>query len=159
MKKLAANYVVTDSGEFLKNSLLVTDDDGTVLEYIDTRGQLAEIAQLIFYNGILLASFRFIKVRDSISFADSDSRSFGEVILAGTNDQKEIDVPGWLRLCKKVQEYFPEMVIPEIFMRVADLLVSDGGFRRENLAGVYLLAGSDLLVLKLSTGSKLRRVL
>ena len=80
MKKLAANYVISDSGEILKNGIILAEDEGSVLEYIDTEGDLQEIARLEFHNGILLGGFTFVKVREAVPIMDFDSR-FSSIIL------------------------------------------------------------------------------
>lgn len=158
MKKLAANYLVTESGDFLKNSYLVAEDDGTVLSFVDTGGHLQEIAQLTFYNGILLPAFRFERVRSVVTFSDGDSR-FASVLLADTGDQDELSMTDWLKLCKDAQANFPDMVLPEVFQRVTETLEQEGGFRKENVPGVYLLTGSSLVILKLTENSRLKRLI
>lgn len=158
MKKLAANYVISDSGELLKNGIIVAEDDGSVLEYIDTEGQLREIARLEFLNGILLGGFTFVKVREAIPELDFDSR-FSSLILPEISGMREISILKWLDICKKIPSLFPDMVITEIMRGITDILCTDGGFRKENTPGIYLLTGSDLIVLKLTMNSRLKRIL
>lgn len=158
MKKLAANYVVTESGDFLKNSYLVAEDDGMVLNFVDTGGHLQEIAQLIFYNGILLPAFRFERVRSIIAFSDEDPR-FASVLLADTGHRDELSMADWLKLCKDAQANFPDMILPEVFRRVTETLVQEGGFAKESVPGVYLLTGSSLVILKLTENSRLKRLI
>jgi hypothetical protein len=158
MKKFAANYLVSDTGDFLKNSILVAEDDGTVLEYIDTKGHLKEIARLVFYNGILLAAFNFVRVHEARSFDEPDNR-LSSFLLAEAGSNNEVSIYAWLDACKKVQEYFPDMAVTEIFEGVTEFLVTDGGFRKESVPGVFLLTGSNLEILKLSQNSKLKRIL
>ena len=50
MRKFTANYLVTASGTFLKNGIVIAEENGTAIEFIDTTGDLKEIAQLTFYN-------------------------------------------------------------------------------------------------------------
>ena len=57
MRKFAANYVVSYTGEFLKNGIVIIEDDGTDIRIINTNGDLMESEQLIFYNGILLTGY------------------------------------------------------------------------------------------------------
>ncbi len=158
MRKFAANYVISESGELLKNGILMAEDDGFVLEYIDTEGQLREIARLEFHNGMLLGGFVFVKVHESISAADFDPR-FSSLILPEISGLHEISMVRWLEICKKVAQMFPDMIITEIMRGITDILCFDGGFRRENLPGVYLLTGSNLVILKLSANSRLKRIL
>ena len=158
MKKLAANYVVAESGEFLKNGLLIVEDDGTVLEYIDTHGQLEEMAQLVFHNGILIPSFQFKRMHSSVTYSDFDSR-LSSSLLAGMEGKQEISLAEWLGTCKKVQEYFPDMPVTEIFRMVTDLFIAEGGFQKEISPGIYLLTGSDLGILKLTPNTRLKRIL
>ncbi len=57
MRKLSADYIFPVSSPPLKQGILVLDDDGTLLEIIDTGGNLRESANLEFYNGILIPGF------------------------------------------------------------------------------------------------------
>ncbi len=158
MRKFAANYVITDSGELLKNGIVIADDDGSVLEYIDTDGQLQEIARLEFHNGILLGGFTFVKVREALPVFDFDSR-FSSLILPEISGMNEISILKWLDICKKIPVLFPDMIITEIMRGITDILGTDGGFRKENTPGIYLLTGSDLIVLKLTMNCRLKRIL
>ncbi len=158
MRKLAANYVISDSGELLKNGIIVAEDDGSVLEYIDTEGQLQEMARLEFHNGILLGGFSFVKIRESLPFQDFDSR-FSSLILPEISGMNEFSILKWLDLCKKIPALFPDMAITEIMRGITDILCTDCGFRKENIPGIYLLTGSNLIVLKLTTNCRLKRIL
>lgn len=158
MKKLAANYVLSESGYLLKNGILVAEDDGSVLQYIDTFGNLQEMAQLTFHNGILMVGFTFIRVRETLQVFDYDQR-FSSVFLPELATKNEISVMNWLEICKQVSEQFPDLVITEIFREITQMICAEGGFRKEYTLGVYLLSGTDLLVLKLTKNVKLKRIL
>jgi hypothetical protein len=158
MRKFAANYIVSESGVFLKNGILIAEDDGTVLEYIDTLGKFEEIAQLIFYNGILMGGFTFVKVREALPVFDFDHR-FSSLVLPGIAGKNEITIQHWLETCKQIAAYFPDMMIPEIFKEITDIFCSEGGFEKEYNSGIYLLTGADLIVLKFSMNSRLKRIL
>lgn len=57
MRKVAANYIFPISGEPLKNGIIVFEDDGTIVDIIDTEGDLREIASLEYHSGILVPGF------------------------------------------------------------------------------------------------------
>jgi len=57
MRKLSANYIFDGRGNFLKNAILILDDDNSVLQLIDTKGNLKEENNLEFYNGIITPGF------------------------------------------------------------------------------------------------------
>lgn len=57
MRRLSANYIFTNSGKPLKNGVVELSDDGIITNVIDTGGDLHEIANLEFYNGILIPGF------------------------------------------------------------------------------------------------------
>jgi len=54
MRKLSADYIFTSVSPPLKRGILILEDDGTVCDVIDTSGNLEEIANLEYYNGILI---------------------------------------------------------------------------------------------------------
>jgi hypothetical protein len=158
MKKFAANYIYSESGELLKNGILLAEEDGLVLDYIDTSGQLHEIAQLSFLNGILIGGFCFSRVRESTPVTDLDHR-FCSLVLPELDGKEEISILKWLEICKLVPTYFPDLVITEVFKEITNILCSEGGFRKETTPGIYLLTGADLVILKLSANSRLKRIL
>ncbi|MCK5462183.1 MAG: hypothetical protein KAI95_04175, partial [Bacteroidales bacterium] len=57
MRKIAANYIMPVSSPPLRNGVVVIDDDGGILEVIDTGGKLRESSSLEFYNGIVTPGF------------------------------------------------------------------------------------------------------
>ena len=57
MRKIAASYIMPVSSPLLKNGIVVIDDEGVVLEIIDTGGRLKESSRLEFYNGLLTPGF------------------------------------------------------------------------------------------------------
>ena len=158
MRKFAANYVISGSGDLLKNSILIAEGDGTVLEYIDTKGKLQEMAQLPFLNGILMAGFNFVRVRELLQDLGDDDR-LSSFILQELEGENEISMLKWLEICKRASYYLPDLVITEYFKEINNWLFLDGGFRKEDGSGVYLLTGTDLLALKLTGNTRLKRIL
>lgn len=57
MRKISANYILPVSSPPLRNGIVVIDDDGSVLEVIDTGGRLRESSSLEFYKGIVTPGF------------------------------------------------------------------------------------------------------
>jgi len=57
MRRLSANYIFPGDKPPLKNGIIHVDDDGTILDVIDTGGNLREEASLEFYNGIITPGF------------------------------------------------------------------------------------------------------
>jgi hypothetical protein len=57
MRKIAATYIMPVSSPPLRNGLVVVDDDGCIMEVIDTGGKLKESSNLEFYNGIITPGF------------------------------------------------------------------------------------------------------
>lgn len=57
MRRLSANYIFPITSKPLKNGILEIDDNGKIINIIDTNGKLAESQNLEFYNGILVPGF------------------------------------------------------------------------------------------------------
>ena len=57
MKRLAAQYIITNSGPPLKRAVLNTEDDGTIISIENTEGNLKEEHSTEFYNGIIVPGF------------------------------------------------------------------------------------------------------
>jgi hypothetical protein len=57
MRKISANYIMPVSSPPLRNGIVVIDDDGSILEVIDTGGRLRESSHLEFYKGMITPGF------------------------------------------------------------------------------------------------------
>jgi len=57
MKRLTAQYVITNSGPPLKRAVITIKDDGTIIKIEDTAGDLKEKHSTEFYNGIIIPGF------------------------------------------------------------------------------------------------------
>lgn len=156
MKKYAANYLVADSGDYLKNGILVAGEDGFAIKYIDTKGDLREISQLSFLNGILMAGCTFTKTKAANPEPDQPFESMIMKYLAATT---QFSIYELIDLGKLVQFQFPEMKIPEILNGVNEVLFSTGAYTKVNIAGIFLLTGVDLVNLHFTSNSRLKKIL
>lgn len=57
MRKISANYIFPVSDVPLKNGIIVLDSNNVITDIIDTGGNLKEIANLEYYNGIIVPGF------------------------------------------------------------------------------------------------------
>lgn len=57
MKRFAAHYIFTNSCRPLKRAVINTEDDGTIINIEDTKGDLKEKHSIEFYNGIIIPGF------------------------------------------------------------------------------------------------------
>ncbi len=57
MRKISANIVLTCIGKPIKFGHIVVDDDGTILDVVETGGKLIEEEGLEYYNGVLVPGF------------------------------------------------------------------------------------------------------
>lgn len=158
MRKFAANYLVSEAGVFLKNGIVIAQDDGTVLRTIDTKGDLSETEQLIFNNGILMGGCSFSNTNATTAESETDQslRSFVFKSILGT---KQFSIQNLIDLGKQVQIQFPEMKIPAILNEISEVLQTNGGFIKENIPGIYLLNGVDLSRLRFTPKSRLKKIL
>lgn len=158
MKKFAANYLVSESGEFIKNGIILATDQGDCIEVIDQGEDLREIAQLTFFNGIVMTNFRFVEIR-------SDFQSIEPVTLLESAifqlfaEINEISIQVLIETGIHIQEQFPEMIIPQILNEISKSLLKDARFSRMNVPGIYLLSGVNLSELKFTDRSKLKKLL
>jgi len=57
MRKLSAHYIITGTDAVLVKGIIILADDGTVIDIIDTKGELDEMANVEFYSGVLIPGF------------------------------------------------------------------------------------------------------
>lgn len=153
MKKLAANYLLSDSGHLLKNGILIADDRGNVMESIDTKGDLDEMAQLTFHNGILIANNLYLR-KNSASSEKDELVQFIDLKIAGFQQLTTSEI---IDIAKQTQVEFPELKTSEVTIAIFSLLNSY--FEKREQPGVFLLVHSDLIGLHFKPQSKLKRIL
>lgn len=158
MKKFAANYLIAEDGKFLKNGIVVAEDDGTATAFIDTTNDLKEIARLTFHNGILINNFIFRKGINIVSPSESEP-PLNHFISEKVLPFGEFSIQELIDLGKQVQWQFPEMKIPEILKHISEVLVANNNFVKENLPGIFLVIGVDLSGLHFTPKSRLKKIL
>ncbi len=57
MRRISATYIFTNNSAPLRNGIIVCQNNGTIVEVIDTKGKLTEQAGLEYYNGIICPGF------------------------------------------------------------------------------------------------------
>lgn len=57
MRRIGAKLLLASDGNFLRDSYVEVQDDGTISAVVDTQGKLAEVSGLEFYSGILCPGF------------------------------------------------------------------------------------------------------
>jgi len=57
MRKLSAHYIITGTGAVLIKGIVILSDNGTVVDIIDTKGELEESSNVEFYSGVLIPGF------------------------------------------------------------------------------------------------------
>lgn len=57
MKKLSAQYIITNSGPVLKRGIITVNDEGRIVSLENTKGNLRESHSVEFYNGIIIPGF------------------------------------------------------------------------------------------------------
>ena len=57
MRRIGANYILTNQGEPLRNAYLELNNEGKILNIVETNGHLQEVSNLEFYNGVLVPGF------------------------------------------------------------------------------------------------------
>lgn len=57
MRKIAATYIFTPQNQFLKNGILICEDDGTIIDILRSGEIIREQSGLEYYSGILVPGF------------------------------------------------------------------------------------------------------
>lgn len=150
MKRFAANFLLAGSGVLLKNGILETDDSGNVLRILDTKGDLRESGQLTFQNGILMSGFQLVK---------TGSANTHPQFLAFFSERDQINLQNLVEAGKAFQEQFPEKTIRDFFAEADEFLIQSGNFQKIMVPEVFLLVGTDLVKMKFSPKSRLKKLL
>lgn len=158
MKKFAAHYLLTHTGEVLKNGIAVVGGDGYIMEYIDTKGHIQEQEQMIFHSGMLTGAFDLVKgyhLSDN-SFAKD---SFSLQVVQSAADSQRLSFTQLVESGRQLQQQFPEMDVPALLNTMIRVLISDAGYVKEPQAGIFLFTGLDLKTLHFTAQSRLKKIL
>lgn len=158
MRKFTAHYLISDTGVFLKNGIAIMGVDGFIARFIDIQGDLKEVEQLIFYNGILMGGCLFTKTNASQPISTSDN-PFHAWVLQSVGETTQFSIQNLVDLGKQLQLQFPRMKIPEIMNEISEILLAEGEFLKEANPGIYLLTGVDLRELHFTPHTRLKKIL
>ena len=120
MRKLSAHYIFPVGCPPLKYGIVVLDDDGTIIDLVDTGGKVAETSKLEFYPGVLVPGFvnahchlELSHMKDVIP-QDTGMTGFIERI----SKLREEDI----RIIKKAIDYQAEKMYQSGISAVADIV-------------------------------------
>lgn len=155
MRKFAAHYLLTDTGLLLKNGMAVADDSANI-QFIDTRGGLTEVEQMIFLSGLLIGNSEFIK-SEGFTTAGVENENplqlFDSILNKNQLPLKEV-----IDLARQLQDRFPQMNIPAILHQTEQVLISKA-YIKKTIPGLYLLSGINLHTLRFTPRSRLKKIL
>jgi N-acetylglucosamine-6-phosphate deacetylase len=189
MRKIAANIVYVSSNKFLNKAIVTLDDNGIITEITDTKGRLDEQPNLEFYNGILTPAFVYAQQQYSYSrvlnyFGNESLANYVFDILTnhrainnsfmqnyfinyktGENDLPLISVNS-IEMLATIAINFPSIPLPELLKLItsngAKILGVDkvvGSIDVGKKPGLNLLENVDLLSLKLTANTKVKRLI
>lgn len=155
MRKFAAHYLLTDTGLLLKNGIAVADDNANI-QFIDTKGELEEIEQMIFHSGLLVGNYEFIKCTD-LTKDHGENENPLQLFHSNLNTD-HLSLKEVIDLAKQLQDQFPEMNIPQILTKTEQALILKTYVKR-TIPGLYLLSGLNLRTLRFTPHSRLKKIL
>ena len=138
--------------------MAVVGEDGFILQYIDTNGDLIEVEQLSFHNGILMAGIIFTKINATQPNGVSGN-TFKLFVLQSVSESTQLSIQNLIDLCKQLQLQFPEMKIPAIMNEIYEVLLGEGGFIKETNPEIYLLTSVDLVKLHFTPKTRLKKII
>lgn len=158
MKKFAAHYLLTSTGVLLKNGLAVTGEDGFVTAYIDTKGEIQELEQMTFHSGLLLEAFELEK-REQWAVISFPEDLFHLQLIPLLANSGSISLHQLIDTAKELQQQFPEIKIPDLLNKMLMILISEAGYIKKPLPGLFLLKGLDLAGMHFTPASRLKKIL
>jgi cytosine/adenosine deaminase-related metal-dependent hydrolase len=169
MKRLAAQYIITNAGPALKRAIVTTEDDGTIICIEDTAGDLKEKHSTEFYNGIIIPGFVNCHCHPELSLLKGyisereglDNNIYEEGIVLSADFCNSI-----LEELKTLQFNFPEISTDDLIFwataHAARALGKEdqfGKIEQGKNPGLLLLQNVDLINLKLLPESFVTRLI
>jgi hypothetical protein len=161
-RKLSSNFIFSSHIGFFKNGILVLDKNNTVVDLIDTGGDLREEANLEFYNGILSPGFINSQVgRDSYS-GDLLFYNFPEQNVDNWNPGQDENIIVFKKILHFQIKYPQENLFDLLSWgtiygaKTRNAEMKFGSFENGKNPGVNLIENANLKTLKLTVKSNLR---
>jgi hypothetical protein len=155
MKKFAAHYLLTDSGLLIKNGIAVATDTGA-FQFIDPKGELIEMEQMIFHSGLMISAFEFIKKDDLHDVPHENEKHLQ--LLDSALKRDHLSLKEVIELTGQLQEQLPELNIPQLLDKIEQAFISRT-FVKKTIPGLYLLTGLDLNNLRFTDRTRLKKVM
>lgn len=91
MRKIAATYLFTPQAQLQKNTILICENDGTVVDLVHKNEPLSEEAGLEFYSGILVPGFvnTFCRIAEQHDSNAMPTQASSATSLAGGQQEKQ----------------------------------------------------------------------
>jgi len=155
MRKISANYILAPQGRWLKNGIIVLDDNLQITELIDTKGVMREIPKLEFYSGILTPAFvnahchlELSHLRNKIRSLDGGLPDFVSQIMKMRSEQTS-----QLEIAKAARRADIEMFNNGI-AAVADISNTTDSFDVKNSSSIYYHTFIEILGVESSKKEK-----
>lgn len=156
MRKFAAHYVLTETGDLLRNGLAEVAPNGQVT-LIDTKGSLIEIERLIFHSGLLIKGFEYIRNTQPSAITTNQSNAAGP-LFSKILQSELVSLPEVFELAKQLQEVYPNQTVPQLLSHIDYALTEGNAYSKSAVSGLYLLSSLDLSTLRFKPSSRLKRI-
>lgn len=132
MRKIAANLIFPCDGKIIKFGHVIVDDDGTIVDVVDTGGKLVEEEGLEYHNGVLVPGFLVDGTNASTSEKDLRIRTISGV-------QKEIvDV-------KNIEYNTKEPVVNQMFNEQLDNMTFSDALYKATIEPATVIGEAETL--------------
>lgn len=153
MIKHAAHYLLTDNGLLLKNGIAVANNNAA-FQFIDTKGELSEIEQLIFHSGLMISAFEFIRQEDLTHSTGTENLLS---LFYPTINKDHLSLKEVIDLARELQDSFAELNIPGLLHKIEQVLLANG-FVKKTIPALYLLSALDLQTLRFTEKTRVKKV-
>jgi len=157
MRKFAAHYVLTETGELLKNGLAEVAPNGTI-RFIDTHGELAETERMIFHSGLLMKGFEYVKNQE-LTPSQHVPADHPLPLLNQANQSDHLSLAQVIELAQQLQSELPGHSLIEILSLIDRILLSGHRYVKSPVPGLFLITLLDLSTLRFKSISRLKKII
>jgi len=164
IKRFAAHYIFPGHIHPISGGILETDEDGMIIGLVKHKGSMKEMARMEFFNGIICPDFVFLPKQ--LFFYFPQLKKYEDIFSYGNDQNVDISGKTIFAFIKKIQlrQDSPDLEeLINLFTIQSSIIAGKqeklGSFANGKIPGIIFIDKINYKELRLTSGSRMRRII